>query len=262
METFMLSSTAVVVNDSWTRWTHSMLTDDDELLEFANHFLGYGKLDSALWLIGPEAGGGQTTSEVYQRASVWAKRGRKETEDLQTYHADLGLDWTRKIQATWGPLIRVILALDGKRAERKDVREFQKLELGALGGQNAVLDLSQLSSPSLSTWEFHKCGISSLGSRDEYEGLFLQSRCDLLRERISRYKPSLVLFYGLSHLRWWEHISGSQFEKSQLPQLSWARGENIFFAMIPHPRGVRIPGKGAHNRFFADVGAALRENLR
>jgi len=242
-----------------------MPTDNEQLLDFANHFLGYGSLNSALWLIGPESGGGQTMNDVRQRALVWSKRGRKEIEDLHSYHADLELptkfDWTRNIQPTWGPLIRVILALDGKKADREDVREFQRHELGRAEGQNSVLDLSQLSSPSTSEWELHECGISWLTTREEYEGRLLRPRCELLRERVARYKPILVLFYGLGHQCWWEQISANQFAPSKLPQLSWVRGENSLFAMIPHPN-VRLPGKGARNRFFADVGAALRERLR
>jgi hypothetical protein len=44
---------------------------DEELLSaFANGFLGYGSLDSSLWLIGPEAGGGESIREVCQRALI------------------------------------------------------------------------------------------------------------------------------------------------------------------------------------------------
>jgi hypothetical protein len=239
--------------------------DEQLLLDFANQFLGYGSLNSALWLIGPEAGGEQSIEDVSRRALVWSNRGRKETEDLHDYHADLGLparfDWTRNIQPCWGPLIRVVLAIDGIRADKEDVREFQKRELGRAGGQNSVLDLSQLSSPSMSDWKLHECGISWLATREEYESCLLLPRCDLLRERLVHYKPRLVLFYGLSHQRWWERISASHFAPSKVPQLSWVRSENSLFAMMPHPN-VRLSGKGVRNKFFADIGAALREKLR
>ena len=128
-----------------------------------------------------EAGGGQTISEVRQRALVWSKRGRKETEDLHGYHADLGLpakfDSTRNIQATWGPLIRVILAFDGNRADTEDVREFQKHKFGRADGQNSVLDLSQLSSPSMSDWKIRDCGVGWLTTREEFETRLLRPRC-------------------------------------------------------------------------------------
>jgi len=240
--------------------------DERLLSDFANRFLGYGSLKSNIWLIGPEAGGGQTIGEVYQRASAWAERGKKETEDLHSYHADLQLppkyDWTRKIQPTWGPLIRVILALDGKRAETEDVRDFQKRELGCTGGQNCVLDLSPLLSPSGSDWKLAEFGFSWLRTREECEARLVPPRCDLLRKRLARYKPSLVLFYGLPQQRWWELISARRFVRSKLGRLSLARGENTMFAMIPHPNGVRLPGQGTVKRFFAHVGMTLRKELR
>jgi hypothetical protein len=67
-------------------------TYDEQLLrDFASRFLGYGSLESKLWLIGPEAGGGEEIGEVYQRASVWSERGKRETEDLHSFHAALKL---------------------------------------------------------------------------------------------------------------------------------------------------------------------------
>lgn len=245
-----------------------MSEHDALLLDFANNFLGYGVLNSPLWLIGPEAGGGATIAEVSQRALVWHDRGCMQIEDLQSYHAALGLsansDWRRNIQPTWGPLIRVILALklNGEIANAREVLEFQRTELGSFGGHNAVLDLSQFSSPSMSDWKPGGLGISWLETRQEYETRILAARRDLLRRVLARYKPKLVLFYGLGHKRWWERIAGSetkpiQFASSELPQLSLVRNDFCLFAMMPHPNGVRLPGKGAHKKFFADVGGAL-----
>jgi hypothetical protein len=230
---------------------------------------------SNIWLIGPEQGGGWTKDEVYWRASLWSERGKKETEDLQSYHAALKaiaianveasdggsragvlklskLDWKRNIQPTWGPLIRVILAFNGERAipDKKDVMDFQKRELGRADGENCVLDLNPLPSPKQSKWnEAH-----------------LSLRCDLLGKKLARHKPSkprLVLFYSLPHQRWWEQISAHRLTPSKLPPgLSLVRRENTLFAMIPHPNGIRPPGPGAVKRFLADVGMALREELR
>src|SRR5579863_3015872 len=93
------------------RYDHQLLHD------FGSRFLGYGSLQSDFWLIGPEPGGGQSPEEVYRRALLWAERDRKETEDLHGYHDGLkefGIDWTTKIQPTWGCLIKIILAFEGK----------------------------------------------------------------------------------------------------------------------------------------------------
>ena len=250
--------------------TQPMLMYDEQLLfDYSHQFLGFGSLNSPFWLIGPEAGGGRRKDDVYNRASVWAQRGRKETEDLQGYHSDLNrpleFDWGKNIQKTWGPLIRVVLALqDGKIADTDDVREFQKNELGRSNGNNCVLDLNQLPSPSMSEWKVQECGISWLRTRGEYEARLLPERCSLFRSRLAHYKPRLALFYGgsLRHQCRWERIADDRFAPSGLPRLSWVQGEHTLFAMMPHPRNVRFSGQGAHKRFYADVGAALGEKLR
>jgi len=236
--------------------------DEQLLMDYANNFLGYGELDSPLWLVGPEAGGGQTIAEVYKRATVWADRGRQETEDLQDYHKAIGIDWSSNIQSTWGPLIRIALAARGNLAvNTKDVKEFQKNELGKLGGRNAVLDLSQLSSPSASHWDMSEFEFSWLSTREDYEANVLAARCQKFHELIAHYHPRLVIFYGSGHLPYWERIAKSQFRLSSVPRLYCAVGEKSLFALVPHPLAVRNPGRGSNNRYFADVGAALRKGL-
>lgn len=160
---------------------------------------------------------------------VWKVRGQKETEDLHDYHAGLKLapkfDWTRNIQPTWGPLIRVILALKGKRADTEDVREFQKRELGRVDGQNCVLDLSPLLSPSAADCKLAEFGLDWLRTREECAARLVSRRCDLLRKKLACYKPGPVLFYGLKHKNRWEQISTHLFAPSKLDKLWLTHGE-------------------------------------
>jgi hypothetical protein len=230
--------------------------DERLLLSFGNRFLGFGSLKSPVWLIGPEPGGGEDASEVYIRASSWAKRGMKETEDLHAYHADLGIDWTRKIQPTWGALIKVLLSFNGKVADRPAVLNFQRDELGKSSGENCVLELCPLSSPSESVWRLGELGFSWLRSRADYEAFWIPKRSKLIREKVDSYKPKLVLFYGK---RRWEGISGLPFSPTRIPQLTLARGEFTMFAAMPHPGGLRIPGSGAVNHILAEIGRTLRD---
>jgi hypothetical protein len=238
--------------------------DEQLLRDFASQFLGYGSLESKLWLIGPEAGGGNDIEEVYDRAQVWARRDRKEIENLHSYHADLTpkVDWTQKIQRTWGPLIRIILARkDGRIASKDAVIEFQRCELGRAGGENCVLDLSPLPSRSESHWILDKFGFDWLRARPQYEEAVVAPRCALLREKLRCYKPRLVIFYGLGHKAKWEHISEEEFSPFRVEHLSTAPADNTLFAMIPHPAnlGRILRGKGSVNRFLADVGTVLPE---
>lgn len=237
------------------------------LFDFASRFLGYGSLQSRIWLIGPEVGGGESVDEVYTRASVWWERGQKETEDLHSYHAGLNIDWTQEIQPTWGKLIRVILALNGRgEATTEDVRQFQLCKLGRADGQNCVLDLSPLSSPSTSDWKLAEFGFDWLRTRQVYEARLLPARCALLREKVTYYKPRLVLFYGLQQRQRWKQISACPFSSSKLERLLLARSDDTLFALIPHPANLSrtLPGTGAGKvkKFLAAVGATLCEELR
>lgn len=230
--------------------------DEQLLLNFGNRFLGFGSLNSPVWLIGPEPGGGEDVNEVYLRASLWSKRGMNETEDLHGYHAGLGIDWTRKTQPTWGALIKVLLSFNKRVADKTAVLDFQRDELGKSDGDNCVLELCPLSSPSESDWRLGELGFSWLRSRADYEAFWIPRRSKLIRGKIDSYKPKLVLFYGK---RRWEDISGLHFSPTRIPQLILARGEHTTFAAMPHPGGLRIPGTGAVNSLLGEIGTTLRD---
>jgi hypothetical protein len=242
-----------------------MKYDEQLLLDFGNRFLGYGSLSSPLWLIGPEPGGGETIEEVYGRASLWSARDRKETEDLQGYHEGLkrfGIDWTWKIQPTWGCLIRIILALNEEPADEPEiVRNFQRDELGRAEGKNCLLELCPLSSPSEAQWNVAELGFGWIKTRENYERYWIPKRIELLRNKIVEYKPKLILFYGK---RAWEQISERALLPSQLPGLRLASGRGKIFASITHSQGLRslnLRGPGAVNKYLNDVGTILREAM-
>jgi hypothetical protein len=241
--------------------------DEDLLNNYANHFLGYGALESSIWLIGPEAGGGSSYKELRRRLAEWQVLGRATTVDLQRYHARLDLparhDWSKNIQPTWGSLIRVILATEGRsNVSTEEIRQFQISELGRSGGTNAVLDLSQISSPSMNIWNAHESGISWLKTRPIYEERVLKPRADLLRKMVESYRPKLVVFYGLTHQPWWTHIAKHPFLKSSLEKLLLAHDGVTQFAVMSHPNNKGFRGKGSRNKFFTQVGEILRSQLK
>jgi len=241
--------------------------DEALLNDYASHFLGYGEMESSrVWLIGPEAGGDSSVEELRKRLAAWDELERKTTVDLQKYHARLDLpakhDWSKNIQPTWGPLIRVILANEGRsNVSKEEVREFQIKELGRSGGTNAILDLSQLSSPSMDIWNAHESGISWLRSRAIYEERILKPRADLLRKKVESCRPKLVIFYGLTHQRWWTHIAKQPFSRSALEKLFLAYDGETQFALMTHPNDRGFRGKGSRNKFFTEVGEILRSQL-
>jgi hypothetical protein len=255
--------------------------DADLVSDFTSRFLGYGSLESKIWLIGPEPGGGATIGDVYTRVVVWSERGRPETDELHSYHDDLkkalaqmrlpaNFDWRRNHQPTWGPLIRVVLGLQDPVGEisTEAVKEYQRAKLGSVDGECCALDLLPFSSPSQSDWKLAEFELPWLKTREEYKSHLAERRCGLMRSKLLHHRPMLVLFYGdrVEQKRWWETISQHTFSRSQaVAQLLLARDENTLFATVPHPVNLNTrlteKGVGAVNRFWASVAAALRKEL-
>jgi hypothetical protein len=255
--------------------------DELLLLDFATRFLGYGSLAAPIWFVGPEAGGGASIDEVHNRAIVWDRRGRRETEDLQGYHKALKLpprfDWEKNEQKTWAALIRVIFAIENKVPGSKDVLRFQVEAFGKAEGRYCVLDVSQISYPSEKDWALGPTGISWLQTKDAYKARLVESRCTLLRLRMNSFKPRLAVFYGNSKEAGalWRNIVGMENVWKRLllptsyqvlwtrgePQLSWTRNKHTLFIMMPHPNGIRPSGQGACNQFYTGLGQAIRTHL-
>jgi hypothetical protein len=252
-----------------------MIQIDEQLTRnYIRTFLGYGTLESKVWLIGPEQGGGKRASEFRDRVTAWANRGQKEIEDLHSYHSAINLDWTGSIQSTWGPLIRIMLASDGKLApqnspspissefERKQVLAFQRDCFGKNpGGDSCILDLIPIASPSTKDWGAKNSDHEWLDTRAKYEQAFLHERTELIQAKIKQYKPQLVVFFGLGRKPEWQKmldvLGADAFEPSEHPRLSCANSDHTFFALIPHPEGLRPKGKGAKNRCLAEIGREL-----
>jgi hypothetical protein len=234
-------------------------------------------------MIGPEAGGGKDLDEVYRRARVWLERGRRETEDLHGYHVAIEIDSTIWVP-TWGGLIKVMLAFKAQSAnsvDKKRVSEFQSSELGKSSGQNAVLDLSQLSSPTTKVWILDQFGFSWLKTKKIYQRAVVPARRQRLKALVTKHKPKVVLFYGLNQVERtdWGKTFSVKFEPSQKfklakpfepakdcspdkkPQLWYAHSEATLFAALPHPTGLYLKGAGELNRFFAELGVALRQEV-
>ena len=76
---------------------------DDQLLgEFVQNFYGYGDYSGQFWFIGMEEGGGNSFAEVVKRLDTWARRGRRELEDVAEYSHSYRHDASvqRRTQAT------------------------------------------------------------------------------------------------------------------------------------------------------------------
>jgi hypothetical protein len=232
------------------------------LQSYAEKFLGYGNLNAKFWFIGPEAGGGQDLSELLMRARVWRSRGHREMEDLQEYHKALHLapkeDWSRKIQRTWGALIRVWLAYRGEGSVDRDrVMKCQLDEFGKIDGDIAVVDLSQICAKSGKAWPYGGSGVEWLESKEACQSNFLKNRISFIQRQVKECNPQIVVFYGSDHLCHWNTLAGTNLKLSYAETKAIRVGPTLF-AVMPHPNGIRLPGSGAVNAYLDRFGRMLR----
>jgi hypothetical protein len=220
-----------------------MLTDQERaiLLEF----LGFGNPRAPIVFIGMEEG--LTETPHYPLLAQLKDRARlSAVADLRdsSVHPDKYLVGPRPpIQRTWGILIRVLLALNGKPdPNTDDVRFYQRDELGSLIGQSLLLELLPLPARSVEFWAPYDRYFPEFPTRDEYRRTMMQRRVDYIAKHLS-YGPTLVLAYGVGY--WNEY-------KSLFPLVeSWTR-EGVFaygrygataVVLTPHPVARQMNGQ-------------------
>jgi len=235
------------------------------LNDYLKSFFGYGRWSAPVWFIGTEEAGGKAKREIEQRLAVWASRGHRELEDAPTFYPASGNNaWhgERAItQATWKQLIRLLLLARGRCDDDNAILDYQRTQLGSSTGETCLAELLPLPSPSTATWNYDRWSdLPRLCSRQSYHADMLGPRSDALKMQCARYRPSVVICYGLEMadgtklLPIWSHIAGGWFDQAieRKKILLWRRNENISFFVTRHP--------GSESQdYFREIGECLRE---
>ncbi len=185
---------------------------DDDLLDMARHWYGYGRWEAKYWFIGPEPGQPEGDNphgdNLKKRCKAWIDLGRGELVDCKDHHFGFGFyDWHRetpppKLQPTWKQLIRLLLAArSGKRPDVEDIRSYQQKRWGMKNGETCVIELCSLAENNLKA----KKGVN-FDPND-----LLKERVKAIREKIHQYQPALVIMYRARDKSNWEEISGQTF---------------------------------------------------
>jgi hypothetical protein len=234
-----------------------LMIDTARLNDFMHRFYGYGSWDAPLWFVGMEEGGGNTLEELECRLKSWD--GSDDLVDLKDFHSKLGgTDWFSdrpKIQSTWGKLIRVALACEGRTPDRESVRTYQRDELGRKNGSTALLELLPLPSPSTSHWIYGSLELATLKDRASYRDAMIPFRTDAIRRRLKQHQPRVVLFYGLDYREHWETIVEQPFQQEPEARFSTATNSTTRFILAPHPAAMR----GVRNSDYESIGMWIRE---
>jgi hypothetical protein len=218
----------------------------------AEKWFGYGRWDASYWLVGKEPGG---EDEPTQYTSWLRLGGSKGAELIDCREHDLDcaehpgqMLWhgpKGKLQATWRPLIALLLAYFGaSEYDKNEVWKYQDLAWGTTRthGKTAVIELSAVAAPDTTTDE-------------QLRLTHLDKRIETIRSRIQEYRPTFVLFYGggidpifrKPYIERWSKIAGTQLVQNEI-----VNRDGILYVATPHPTA-----PGLTNAFWTGLGREL-----
>jgi hypothetical protein len=240
--------------------------DDPLLQEYMRNFYGYGSYEAAYWFVGMEEGGADpfdadSFDEVAERLTVWDRRGRLELEDIAAYHLELGITDLfgdkPKLQPTWAKLIHLLLSMKGRTPTTDEVRSYQQQLWARSDGHVCLLELLPLPSPSTSHWiDARHATTATLASRGEHRQLWSRVRLKTLEQRITVYRPKVVICYGLSCLPFWVELTGAELEPLLAGNIYLHRGPSTLYAVVKHPIARRVTSE-----YFQQAGHLIRSAL-
>lgn len=209
--------------------------------QMARKFFGFGRWGAPFWFIGPEPGKGPTESDDNSaRIREWVRFGKPELCDCREFHRAIGeLHWHRdapRLQRTWRSLILFLMAAQGRAFDNERVRIYQRMHWGKANGDTCVIELSGVASRKLTS----------------NAQPFLKERVETIRERLTRNKPALILFYGANRIKSFEDIAGCPLASDRFTR----RGETVF-TFTPHPVAY-----GRKDADWVNLAQAIRPSLR
>lgn len=218
-----------------------MLADtmNDGIREMALRCYGHGRWSAPYWFVGPEQGQApEENDDLVPRVKAWLELGGGELTDCREFHALIGEKrWHReqpRLQATWRPLLLLLMTFLGKDTDRDTLRKYQRDEWGTLDGETCVIELSGLAARNFTV------------PRDRES--FRQERVAVIREKMLQHSPALVVMYGTSEAEHWTKIAGREFPKENIVRIG-----STIFACTPHPTSY-----GMTNEYWTSLGVTLR----
>lgn len=201
-----------------------MPSEAKTLKHWIDNFYGYGSWQARAWFIAHEDGGGDLPEEVaeklnyfYQAHPPGSATGLCDMRELYQ-HASMersgsraGLyktlfDYRFGKQATvsnvWKNLIAFWFAYQNQDAP--DALAYQKKSLAVSSKKSeAMIKLYPLPSPNNHAWYYSWLDMPQLGflkSRAAYQAFVYPTRMQTILQNLQRYKPELVLLYGMENI--------------------------------------------------------------
>lgn len=117
------------------RVRHRATRPQKALASYLKKAFGYGSFNGQYWFVGIEqrlrGHPRQVRAKFNEHLKVWDKRGRKELEDLRSYHEAIQKNICDIKSNTWRSLIRLMLHLEKREPTKENILDFQLRRLGA-----------------------------------------------------------------------------------------------------------------------------------
>jgi hypothetical protein len=224
---------------------------------FINSFYGYGNYQAPYWFIGMEEAGGVTEQQIARQLEIWNTWGRGELLDVVEYARAMGItNWygdKPALQRTWRNLIRVFLTAKGQIADNEVMRQYQKTVWGTKNGETCLLELLPLPSPSIGHWIYGQIStLPYLATREDYRQYVADSRVSHLQDRVVRYQPKAVVFYGVGYCSYWKKIAKVEPWAYSSKGVYYAASNPTLFIITEHPTR-------STNEHFNNIGKFIAE---
>jgi hypothetical protein len=203
-------------------------------------FYGYGKWDAPFWFIGSEPGGDGNE----RRAREFARIGVDGLCDCKVFHEAVEeFRWHREppektiLQPTWRRLMLSLMPSLKLGTDQAALREYQCRHWGMRNGETCVIELGGLSARSLAT------AVDRNSFRDR--------RINLIKAKMERSSPQLVVMYGAGSRDAWNTISACNYARGHLMKPGKTQ-----FAFMHGPTAA-----GERDDEWIDLGARIAQQL-
>lgn len=256
------------------------MLNDKLLEEFMHSFYGYGNLNSKIWFIGMEEGGGNSLEEVAATLKCWENFGKPTLMDVAEFHNRLGeahnpsitkyfSDKNIRYQRTWGGLIKILYSsqknLNAKIRERKS---YQALKFARTESDECLLELYPLPSPGVNKFNYSEWSeIPYLNSRGKYKDFLRNTRTEKIKSLMATHKPSVVIFYSSSqeYTNAWSDISNTNFAEIVGDIVEGTNGKRLVIKSAKQGKTLYIVThhpvyRNLNSNYSEKIGALIRDD--
>jgi hypothetical protein len=200
-----------------------MLIEEEALKYWIDNFYGYGSWQSRFWFVGYEEGGGEIPEEVADKLNYFQRvhsKTNKELSDIRDLYRNVAVRWegpkansfnnlheyrfgnSATLHGVWKNLIAFV---HGYSDEKLPVLlEYQRESfLIPTAHREALIQLYPLPSPHNHAWYYSWLDMPELGflkRRTLYQDHVYQRRINVILSNLSKYKPEVVLMYGMENI--------------------------------------------------------------